>query len=881
MDELKIAHVVNYAPGLSGMYGTVRDLYLAECDLGLNAQIIDDSNSKTVYGEYGVDGVIPAGIEFAEEADIICWHHAMVEDWFNEPHRNIVMFLHGTPEFNLHTELYKEDRVLSLTVGAAVTEVARDFITMWPRHVPIWETLLNRDVQYVPAWVDYRKFKCGPKSLKSDVIRIGMLDFWRQTREPFGLFMAIDWLRKNTDKRIEVNVWGLTETPNRTYQAVIQWLVEDGVVVLRGNTPDPINDIYHKSDVILTMSSEETRVVRESYACGVPAVCGHADLEFTDYCAESIHPEQLARAIDTAHEDLCRNQAGIRRRLRRYARDKFSVETAAVEMAEIFEHVVCEHGSVNYPRNLLPGGQRQVYSVRETADAIKEKLASDEPFVYTRFGDGQLFLLDGHEGWDYWHHTNTGLTEELEAAFCTEGQGYLVACSAGQENEGKMRLGLFARHQTDEKLQEIARARRKAGTFHNAVALTYQSVFDVDWFCDLLDTQIHRRTSALVCNEQVARSELVRAVLKPDHVITIPAVDGYSEIDLIWEQLEELKDVQLVMSAAGPVSNVLGLRLYNQHPDITFLDIGSIADGLAGIPSHGWIKMMGKSYVSNYSARYAKGAPVDIIVPTFGMPDKTIKCFRALQESGAENYRVIWVDNGSRRGEVDKVMPVADAFENCELMKFDTAIGFSKAVNAGLKRSLENGNARYVLLLNNDVYVTEGFLQRMIDALEKDRHGIVGPLTSENNPQSIEALRAVVEDLPITDGKSTEEIAEMLWEQYGTSTAHVGNMVSFFCCLMRKSLVKQVGALDNKLFAYGEDNDYCMRVRRNGSTLGVALGVYVYHEHHATTGTLFREGWIDERKAEARRYLQKKYEGLTDKDKVGPLWYTVTADDGG
>jgi GT2 family glycosyltransferase len=92
---------------------------------------------------------------------------------------------------------------------------------------------------------------------------------------------------------------------------------------------------------------------------------------------------------------------------------------------------------------------------------------------------------------------------------------------------------------------------------------------------------------------------------------------------------------------------------------------------------------------------------------------------------------------------------------------------------------------------------------------------------------------------------------------------------------MRRRAVRQIGQLDDNLFAYGEDNDYCRRVLRRGYTIGVAKGVYVHHEHHATTGSLFRDGWIDERKAEARRYLQKKYEGLTETDEVGPLWQGI------
>jgi GT2 family glycosyltransferase len=377
----------------------------------------------------------------------------------------------------------------------------------------------------------------------------------------------------------------------------------------------------------------------------------------------------------------------------------------------------------------------------------------------------------------------------------------------------------------------------------------------------------------LICNELVAQSELVKTVLQPDELIVIPRVDAYKDIKRIMYEVERATDTKkLIMSAAGPVSNIIGYWLAKTVAEVTFLDIGSIADGLAGIPSHGWIRMIGPSYVDHYCGRYNEGVPVDIIVPTYSRPDMTIECFKALQESGAKNYRVIWVDNGSSKEELDKVRPVADAFENCESMHFDTALGFSKSVNAGLRRSLESGDARYVLLLNNDVLVTTGFLQRMINALEHGRHGAVGPLTSENNPQSLEALGEAIEGLPTFNGEPPGERAEILWEQYGSNTLPVGNMVSFFCCLLRRRLIGKVGPLDENLFAYGEDNDYCNRILRHGHTIGVAAGAYVHHYHHATTETMFQPGWVDDKKLQACRYLQEKYADAGADDLVGPLW---------
>ena len=875
MAALKVAFVVNYAPGLSGMYGSVRELYFATRTLGLDARIVDDSDGKSVFGGYGKDGVTPAGFQFCDEADIICWHHAVHDDWLNEPHRNIVMWLHGTPEFNLATELASADKVLSLTIGAANAKIPKAFVTMWPRHVPIWESLLRTKVEYIPCWVDLDAFTVSPLKVDPNVIRIAMVDYWRLTREPFGLVMAIDRLKKMTSKRIEVNVWGLLEMPNQTWKAVIQWLVEDGTMILKGNTDKPMADIYHQNDMVLSMSTEETRVIREAYACGVPVVCGRTVPDVSGYCADSVHPEAVAEQILKCHNDLCANESEIRRRLRDRAETSYSPNSAARAAAKLFQSVVREHGSVNYPKYRV-GGKRMVQSVKETAGTIMERMKKNEPVCYTRFGDGTLLLMSGHEGWDYWHHQDPKLREELTACFKDFYPGYIVGCSAGQENEGRMRKGLFARHEVDDALRKIAEATNPGKTYANAVALLYQSVFDKNWFVDLLNTCIRPRRPVLVCNEMVAASEVVRRVLNVGELIVVPAVDAYRKIDAIMDQLNKsiAGGAKLILSSAGPVSNVIGRRLclnrFIQQGG-AFLDIGSISDGLAGIESHGWIKLVGDSYRNGYAALYAKDVAVDIIVLSHGKPELTQRCFESIQQHTVNRHRIIWVDNGSPEADVQAVMPTAQNFAICELVRSPENLGFSKAVNLGLQRSLSTGDAEYVLLLNNDIVVTPGWLERLVGTLEFGGYAAAGPLTSENNPHSLDVLRAVVPELPNFNGESPVARAQALWEKFGYRSLKSENMLSFFCCLLRKSAVRAAGQLDENLFCYGEDNDYCRRLIRQGGRLGIGLGCYVHHDHHATANAM-GDGWIQEQQAKAVGYLAAKWKDVPAGAIVGPAW---------
>lgn len=875
---LRIAHVVNYAPNLSGMYGSVRELFIAEQKLGLDVGIVDDADARKIFGSYGIDGIYPKPLQFCDEADIICWHHASSDDWFNEPHRNVVMFMHGTPEFNLMTELRNNDPVLSLTVGAAANKACRAFVTMWQRHVPIWESLLRTKVDYIPCWVDLDEFRVSDRETDPKTIQIAMVDYWRLTREPFGLIMAIDWLKKHSGKKVKVDVWGLPEHPNKTWQAVLQWLVEDDTVTLKGVSQNPSADIYHKVDMILTMSTEETRVVREAYACGVPVVCGHSGLDFTQYCADSVRPDLLGEAMLRCHNELVNNTTEIRRHRRHFAEKAFNPTRAAQAAKALFERIVAENGSVNRVRHQI-NGRRMVQPVLDTANLIRSRMLEHKPVVYVRFGDGKILLMDGHEGWGPEaacpQRNSPELQAELKECFAGSWPGFIVGCTAGQENEGRMRRGVFARTEDDQILRDAVAKVKPAATYHNALSLAYQSVFQTGWFIDFLNRCIRPRKVAMVCSEAVATSELVRRVFNVSHFIIIPSANAYSVVDGITaEVLKAAEQYDVILSAAGPVSAALALRLCKNGftaKGKTFLDIGSLADALAGLPSRCWIRQVGDDYRNGYATTYAGESAVDIIVLTHGQPEATKRCFASIQAHTPGRYRVIWVDNGSRPEDVAAVKEVADKFETCELLPNAENLGFSKAVNLGLQRSLATGKARHVLLLNNDIVVTPGWLERLLTAMEASGFAAIGPLTSENNPHSLDALRPLVAELPTFNGEPPEIRAERLWGRFGQQVLQSTNMVSFFCCLLSKAVIREVGSLDENLFCYGEDNDYCKRLARKGHKLGIALGAYVHHDHHVTSDSM-GDGWVKEQQAKAVHYLETKWKGVPVETPVGPFW---------
>jgi GT2 family glycosyltransferase/glycosyltransferase involved in cell wall biosynthesis len=150
----------------------------------------------------------------------------------------------------------------------------------------------------------------------------------------------------------------------------------------------------------------------------------------------------------------------------------------------------------------------------------------------------------------------------------------------------------------------------------------------------------------------------------------------------------------------------------------------------------------------------------------------------------------------------------------------------------------------YLVLLNSDVLVTPGWLERLLACAETDpRIVAVNPLTN----------RADNIDLPMAPGISYLAMNDFLAAerrgQYHDVVTGVG-----FCLLLRRRVLDQVGLFDPAYeHGYCEESDLCMRLIAAGFRTVVAEDVYVYHRG----GGSFRDG--QERYLRNRRLFDQRW----------------------
>ncbi|MGE5544092.1 MAG: glycosyltransferase, partial [Bacillota bacterium] len=210
-------------------------------------------------------------------------------------------------------------------------------------------------------------------------------------------------------------------------------------------------------------------------------------------------------------------------------------------------------------------------------------------------------------------------------------------------------------------------------------------------------------------------------------------------------------------------------------------------------------------------------ALTSIVILTHNELEYTRRCVESIQKHTNEPYELIFVDNGSSDGTLEYLQSLSDA----RVITNPINLGFGAGCNQGMSAA----KGEYIVLLNNDTVVTEGWLTRMINWVEADPSvGMVGPRSNYVvGPQ-------MVNPVPYGDDLSRmhEFAAKFSAENAGTSF-QVLRLVGF-CVLIKRAVIEKIGGFDER-FGKGnfEDDDFCIRAGMAGFKLLVCNDVFIHH----------------------------------------------------
>lgn len=222
-----------------------------------------------------------------------------------------------------------------------------------------------------------------------------------------------------------------------------------------------------------------------------------------------------------------------------------------------------------------------------------------------------------------------------------------------------------------------------------------------------------------------------------------------------------------------------------------------------------------KGKMAGYSDFNQAFEGTSIIIPTYNKKELLLQCLDSIAANTPFPYELIVVDDGSNDGTAKALQ----ARPGIRLAVHESNKGFSGAVNTGLMMA----KGKTILILNNDVIVTERWLENMLACLHSSPDiGAVGPVTNYiGGEQQIE--------VPYRSLAGMRQFATERNQADQAKWRAVERLVGF-CLLLRREAILKTGFFDEG-FRVGnyEDDDYCVRLRLLGWRLVIAGDSFIHH----------------------------------------------------
>lgn len=210
---------------------------------------------------------------------------------------------------------------------------------------------------------------------------------------------------------------------------------------------------------------------------------------------------------------------------------------------------------------------------------------------------------------------------------------------------------------------------------------------------------------------------------------------------------------------------------------------------------------------------------ISIVIVNYNTKDYLYNCVHSIVNNKSRlDIEIIIVDNLSTD---ESLKSIKINFSFISIIENSINIGFAKANNIGIS----NSSGKYLMLINPDVVLMEGCLDKIFDFMESNNSiGILGPkiLTSDGKVQRScmgfptiwnTLCRALYLDKIFPRVEIFGGLLLTYWNHDCNKSVDVIN--GCFWAVRRKA-IENVGLLDETFFMYGEDIDWCRRFHDNG-----------------------------------------------------------------
>ena len=209
---------------------------------------------------------------------------------------------------------------------------------------------------------------------------------------------------------------------------------------------------------------------------------------------------------------------------------------------------------------------------------------------------------------------------------------------------------------------------------------------------------------------------------------------------------------------------------------------------------------------------------VAVIVVNWKKYDITSSCIESILNSTNSNFKIILVDNESDNKKVKKFK-----YRNeIKIIQNKKNEGFSKANNIGIDYALKN-NYDYTILINNDTVVDKNLIEVLLRTAQAKNFSVLQPLILKYNGKEIWNAGGRINYF-FGNFITRKKVGNSL-----NSSQELTEWLTGCCCLFKTKIFKEIGKLDESFFAYYEDVDFSLRLKKHGYKIGFTSKTHVYH----------------------------------------------------
>jgi GT2 family glycosyltransferase len=239
----------------------------------------------------------------------------------------------------------------------------------------------------------------------------------------------------------------------------------------------------------------------------------------------------------------------------------------------------------------------------------------------------------------------------------------------------------------------------------------------------------------------------------------------------------------------------------------------------------------------------ALSAPVTVVVPIYGGKAFLYPLMRSLLETVAPPHRIVLVDDGNPDRTITAfLVALAATHPHITVIHKPRNEGYLQAVIAGFAAAGQINPQGHLVLLNSDVEVPDGWLERLVAPLDRWPH--IASATPMTNAGTICSFPAMPDDNPPFLGAGVAMIDAAFAALNGVLPVEIPTGVGF-CMAFNRLALQRIGFFDPAFGrGYGEEVDWCRRALQAGFVNVAVPGLYVYHRHGGSFSAQEKAGLI-------------------------------------